>query len=167
VADARNQLSPGGAIAIGLVFGAAGTFILLLGLGVITPHSSPDDAPGWVIACAGLAFVQAGLALIVGYGIARGVGPDGDLAPGTPLAVRATQWLLGLGITGCLAAIGTWVAFGPGTRHFSGGIGIGPIHIGGRQAGEMFGRAAFGLGAVVAWLIFALFAVLGFRRLRR
>lgn len=167
MADTRNQLSPGGAIAIGLVFGAAGTFILLLGLGVITPAPSADDAPAWVTVCAGLLFVQGGLALIVGYGIARGVGPDGDLAPGTPLAVRVVQWLLALGITASLGAIVTWVAFGPGTRHFSGSIGIGPIAIGGRQAGETFGRVMFGLGAVLMWVIFIVFAVGGFKRLRR
>jgi hypothetical protein len=52
--------------------------------------------------------------MIVGYAVAGGVGPDGDLPAGTPRRVRVTQYLLGLGIVSALGAVATWVAFGPG-----------------------------------------------------
>ena len=74
--DRRNQVSPRGAIAYGLVCGAIGTFIILIALGAITV-ARPPEAPPRVGVCAGLVFILAGLALIVGYGSAGGVGADG------------------------------------------------------------------------------------------
>ena len=63
-----------------------------------------------------------------------------------------------MAITCALAAMGTWVAFGGGARHFSVADFInGPI-------GEGIGRAAFGLGTIIAWLIAAVFARTGWRK---
>ena len=115
----RNQLSPGGAIAIGLLCGAIGTVVMLMALAAGDGRMS-DSTPPWVLVCAGLVFVLAGLAMIVGYGIAGGVAPDGDLLPGTPFSVRLVQYLLGFGIIAMLASIASWVAFGGGSRHFTG-----------------------------------------------
>jgi hypothetical protein len=148
-------------IIMGLAFGGMGTLIVLLGLGVVG-HPKPGDAPPWVIVCAGFAFILGGLAVIVGYGVANGVGPDGDVAPGTPWPIRAVQYVLGLGVAVLLAVIATWVAFGPGPRHFSatGTFGRGP-------ASEISGRIAFGAGAVLLWLFTGIVSVMSVRRLRR
>src|SRR5690349_1556094 len=115
-----NQLSPRGAALMGSVFILFGVFPILIGAGVITP-STPGEPPppGWVPAAAGLMFVLAGLAVILDYGIAGGVGSDGDLLPGTPLAIRGANLLLGLGIVGLMAAVFGWVAVGSGPRTFS------------------------------------------------
>ena len=157
----RNQLSPGGAIVIGLLCGAMGTLVMLLALGAGEGRMS-DGTPPWVLVCGGLAFVLAGLAIIVGYGIAGGVTPDGDLLPGTPFAVRLVQYLLGLGIVALLASIASWVAFGGGSRHFA---GSGPFISG--AVNEALGRTAFGIGAALAWAFMALMIVVSVKRLRR
>jgi hypothetical protein len=60
--------------------------------------------------------------------------------------------LLGLLVASALAAIGTWVAFGDGTRHFS-MMGFIFGHV-----GEGIGRTAFGIGAIISWLIVATMA---------
>lgn len=163
---ARNQLSPGGAIALGLLFGAAGTFIVLLALGAFGDPGLTEGTPPWVGVAGGLVFVLAGLAIIVGYAVAGGVASDGDLPPGTPFAVRLVQLLLGLGIVGSLASIASWVAFGPGPRRFGGGASIGGVAVGG-GAGEALGRVVFGIGAVLCWAILAAMLVVSVKRLRR
>ena len=79
---------------MGVFFGAMGTFIVLLALGTFgDPHLS-DGTPPWVGVAAGLAFLLGGLAVIVGYGVAGGIAPDGDLPAGTPFFVRlSTCWV--------------------------------------------------------------------------
>ncbi len=156
-----SQLSPGGAVAIGLACCATGAFVVLLVLGAFG-EPPIQDTPAWIGVCVALVFVLGGLALIVGYAVAGGVAPDGDLPPGTPLGVRLLQYLLGLGITTSMALIGSWVAFGPGVRHFTGGgsFGRGVVN-------EMVGRVAFGFGAILAWAVLVVLGVVGFGRLRR
>jgi hypothetical protein len=55
--------------------------------------------------------------------------------------------------------IASWVAFGPGGRHFSGTIIFGDAH-----TNAAIGRTIFGLGAVIVWLSAAGFAAFGFRK---
>src|SRR5438046_91633 len=111
----QTQLSPRGAVAVGLICAALGVVIILGGLGVLPLRPAPDVAGSpWVLVCAGLAFVLAGGAVIVGFAVAGGSGPDGDLPPGTPFSVRLTQYFLGLGTLGSMTAVVTWIAFGPG-----------------------------------------------------
>src|SRR5438093_1318312 len=88
--------------------------------------------------------------------------PAGDLLPGTPFAVRLVQYLLGLGIVALLASIASWVAFGGGSRHFT---GSGPFISG--AVNEALGRTAFGIGAALAWAFMALMIVVSVKRLRR
>jgi hypothetical protein len=135
--------------------------VILIAVGVVgTPK--PGDAPPWVGVMAGLVVVLAGLAVIVGYGVASGVAPDGDLAADTPLGIRAVQYVLGLGIAVGLAVIATWVAFGPGPREFTATSSVGT-----RVVGEMSGRVVFGVGAVLRWLFTVMVGVVSLRRLRR
>ena len=165
--DERNQLSPGGSIVVGLVCGALGLVIILVALGVFGEGRPSDGTPPWVGVCAGLAFALAGLALMVGYGVAGGVGPDGDVPPGTPFFVRLVQYTIGIGIIVMMASIGSWIAFGPGTRHFSGGGSVGGVSVGGGAASETFGRVMFGIGAVLCWAFAVVMVVVSIRRLRR
>src|SRR5215470_12700537 len=116
--QADTQLSPGMAIVLGIVCALMGLVPILVAAGVMSTEK-PVDAPAWVLVCAGLAFVLAGTALVVGYGIADGATPDGDLPSGAPFGIRMTQYLLGLGITGSIAGIVSWIAFGPGERRFT------------------------------------------------
>lgn len=158
-----SQLSPRAAIAMGVVFGAMGTLIMLMILGGMP---MAGDTPRWVGLLVGFVFVLGGLAVIVGYAVAPRVAPDGDFVPGTPFGVRLVQYLLGLGIGVSLALVASWVAFGPGTREFGGSMGVGGVAVGDRS-GETSGRVAFGIGAVLMWLFTAALAVVGFKRLRR
>ena len=148
---------------LGLVFIAAGLGLTLLALGLVPGAPAAPEAPRWVVACAGLAFALCGGAVIVGYVVAGGAGPDGDLLPGTPRSVRLTQYLLGLGIISCLAAIATWIAFGPGPRTFT----VTLPFVGRGPGSESVGRAVFGIGAVLMWVFFAVFVVVSAQRLRR
>jgi hypothetical protein len=158
--DSR-QLSPIGTLALGVACSLVGTFLVLLALGRFGAAPWAEGTPPWIGALAGVVFLLGGMALIVGY-VIEGAAPGADLRPGTPFGVRLTQYLLGLGITTSLAIIASWVAFGPGPRYFrTGGT------IGGLVADETFGRAVFGLGAVLVWLFVALVSVTGLRRLGR
>jgi hypothetical protein len=75
--------------------------------------------------------------------------------------MRLFYYVLGLTAAAALASIGTWVAFGPGPRAFS-GTGMFLLS---REAGETVGRIVFGFGAVLTWLITVALAVSGARKL--
>jgi DNA-binding transcriptional ArsR family regulator len=90
-------------VALGLAFIAMGVLLVLISVGVVPGAEKSLEAPRWVGACAGLMFAFCGGAIIVGYAVAGGAGPDGDLPAGTPRWVRLTQFLLGLGIISALA----------------------------------------------------------------
>jgi hypothetical protein len=154
-----TSLSPRAAVALGLIFIAVGLCIVLLAVGVVPGAEASLQAPRWVLACGGLMFALGGGAVIVGYAVAGGAGPDGDLPAGTPRWVRLTQYLLGLGIISSLAAIATWIAFGPGPRAFS----VTLPFVGQGPGNETVGRAVFGFGAVLMWV----FLVVSVQRLRR
>ena len=158
-----TPLSPRAAVAFGLVVSGMGVLIVLLAVGIIPGALASLEAPRWVVASAGLAFVLAGAAMIVGYAVAGGVGPDGDLPAGTPRWVRVTQYLLGLGIISALGAVATWVAFGPGPRAFT----VTPPWVGRGPGDETVGRAVFGIGAVLMWIFLAVFVVVSVKRIRR
>lgn len=74
-----------------------------------------------------------------------------------------TQYLLGLGIISSLAAIATWIAFGPGPRAFT----VTLPFVGRGPGDETVGRAVFGFGAVLMWMFLAAFVVVSIQRLRR
>ena len=158
-----TPLSPRAAVAVGTAVSGMGILIVLLAVGIIPGAEASLEAPRWVVATAGLAFVLAGAAVIVGYAVAGGAAPDGDLPPGTPRWVRVTQSLLGLGIIVSLAAVGTWVAFGPGPRSFS----VTLPFVGRGPGDETVGRVAFGIGAVLMWIFLVVFVVVSVQRIRR
>ena len=159
----NTPLSPRAAIIVGVLCTACGIVPILGGLGLI-PIQLTEGTPAWVAVCAGLAFVLAGAALIVGYAVAGSVGPDGDLPPGTPFGVRLVQYVLGLGISGLLTAIAGWVAFGSGPRRFSGTLVL-PFVFRRWSDGELNGRIAFGIGAVLMLAFFVVMGIVGARRI--
>jgi hypothetical protein len=164
----NRQLTPRGAVLVGSACLVCGIFPILFGLGIVTPPPGADPPPpGWVGLAAGLMFVLAGLAVILDYGIGGGVGPDGDLKPGTPLSIRGANLLLGLGIVGLMTAVAGWVAFGPGPRTFSSTIALPFYGSHNRDAGEMTGRFVFGMGTVLLALMFVACGVSGVRRFIR
>jgi hypothetical protein len=85
-----SQLPPRSAVLFGLLFMAAGVPPILAALGML-PVPLTRGTPAWVGVCAGLLFILGGAAIINGYAIAGGAGPDGDLPPGTSFGVRLVQ----------------------------------------------------------------------------
>ncbi len=160
-------MSPRTAVLVGVLFAGVGLAIILAGMGALPLDTAADvSSPRWVIAAAGLAFLFCGGSVIVGYGVAGGIGPDGDLPADTPFRIRLLQYFFGLGCIGSLAAVATWVAFGAGERRFSSTLAQPFItHSGASSATG--GRTAFGIGAVLLWLIFAAYVVTASRRLAR
>jgi hypothetical protein len=156
-------LSSRGAVVVGIA-------LTLAGLGVMwAALHAPDaslGAPRSLVVLIGVMFVFGGAATILGFAIAGGAAADGQLPPGTPLAVRLIQLALGLGITGIMAALAGWIAFGPGKREF--GLTVLLPFITLSDAGnEIMGRAAFAVWAGAATLLFVVFAVRGARHIAR
>ncbi|MGH6768669.1 MAG: hypothetical protein ACRECO_06560, partial [Xanthobacteraceae bacterium] len=113
----------------------------------------------WIATVAGLVFMLGGLSITVGA--LNGVSSSGEIPKDTGWWVRFLYYALGLAVCAGLASIGTWVAFGGGTRTF-GGSGMMFVP---RSWGEIVGRSVFGVGAVVTWLCAIALAVSGARKL--
>jgi hypothetical protein len=147
------------AICAGLASLAAGGFIVLVASGAVPVQDA--RAPAWVIAASGGAFVVAGLILMI-QAFGRASGSTGELPADAPGWMRTSQWLFSLVIWGLMAAIGSWVAFGPGPRSFSMSLGglLGP-------GPDIVGRVAFGVGAAITWLGFAAVLAQGLKRRSR
>ena len=115
-----NQKPPsrGTTIGLGVIFAAIGFFIVLVGAGVLPPPGKAN-APMWVVMLAGLCFLLGGLGVLVPAAITGEVSDNGELPAGAPYWLRQFQYLLVLTIFAAFAMIGSFVAFGPGTRSFS------------------------------------------------
>lgn len=142
-------------LAIGAACAAGGVYFVLVGFGTLPPPSK-INGPLWLSICVGLVFLAGGVMVLV-----RGwlnVPDAQDLPADAPRALIALQWIATVAASAGLATAGTWVAFGDGPRQF-----VLPIPLGG-SLGEIIGRAAFGLGAVIAWLITLAFARVGAKK---
>ncbi len=143
-------------IAIGALVAGGGGYLLLAGLGLLPPPGRVNG-PLWLCAGAGLAFLLGGICVALrGY-----LGMDDserELPADTPLWAKLTFWGSGVVITCALASIGTWIAFGEGARGFTASGAInGPVS-------DAFGRAVFGTGAIMTWIVAILFARAGYRK---
>jgi hypothetical protein len=150
---ASSQLSPRGSMWMGAFFIGCGLLPILMATGVITP--TPTNAPlppRWVPICGGLTFIAAGLAVIVDFGLGR-TGPDGQLAPETPLPIQAASKFFTLAVVGLMAAIAGWIAFGSGPRAFTSTFSM-PFYARRQQSGEMSGRIAFGVSTTLLVVVF-------------
>jgi hypothetical protein len=123
-AAAADGASRGG-LGVGLACAAMG--LLLVGIVIHgAVHADPFTADSLMGVPAGLMFVFAGIFMA--------------------LPPEYKQWrnLLATLLITCFALTFDWVAFGPGERKFSGSfVGIGFV------PSEFFGRASFGVGAVI------------------
>ena len=111
-----------------------GGFYLLQGLGVIVMAAPAHDVDNGVAFAIGAVFAAGGAAAIL-----------------TTVRRAAAQHainLLSLLIVVCFAAIGAWVAVGPGERDFAS-----PLAIFGHRANEISGRIVFGFGALISLAI--------------
>ena len=160
-----NAASKATTITVGILTVFVGLIPLLAMTGVLpqAQHTPADPAPSWMGWLIGLMFVSAGV-IVTARGIWGGATASDDQLPSTvPWPLRALNDVLGTGIALGLAALFTWVAFGPGPRHFS--VGIEGVFF--PSSGETPGRIAFGFGAVLGWLITALMVRTVLRRWRR
>jgi Protein of unknown function (DUF3592) len=134
-ADA-GSLSPRGRLSVGLAVAAMG--FLLIGLNVHTALNAthPLASEDFIGAFAAMIFVFGGALLAL------------------PPERAALQKILGTLLVTTFALTLDWMAFGPGPRRFGGGFSYGIIGIG-FQPGEMFGRIAFGIGAVMLDIVAA------------
>jgi hypothetical protein len=152
--------SRGTTIGLGAIVAAIGFYIVLVGLGVLPPPGRANT-PMWVVMLAGLCFLLGGLGVLIPAAVTGEVRDDGELPAGAPYWLRVFQYLLVLALFAAFAMIGSFVAFGPGIRSF----GISAPFVSTSGGSEMFGRIAFGVGAIITWLCLVLVAVSGWRKL--
>jgi len=128
--DAATQpLSAHGKVLVGALFAAMGFLVLGIGLHSALRMPAPTSSD-FIFVPAALMFVFAGVLLAL-----------------PPERAALTRLFAALLITAFAVTL-DWVAFGPGERRFGGGISLGFLGIG-WQPGELFGRAAFGVAAVI------------------
>jgi hypothetical protein len=163
--SSSNQLTPRGAIIVGIFFMLCGTFPVLAGFGVLHGRPAPGVQP-WVVVAAGSMFILAGIAVINGYAVAGGSQANGDLSVDAPFTARVVQYVLGLAMVGLMFAVFAWISFGPGERHFSSSMSIAGLSRSG-QSSEELGRVVFGIAAGLIGLFFVFSAVEGVKRLWR
>jgi len=162
VTSSPSQLTPRRAVVLGLAFVVMSALPILGGLGVIDLKLTLGT-PRWVGVGAGVVFLLAGLTLIVD-GASGAIGTDGQLSNDAPRWVHVFQSLMGFGIVGTMGAIVSWIAFGPGERHFSTTISL-PFGWWRPSNSETSGRWAFGIAAALIWCIIAGVIVVSIRRL--
>jgi hypothetical protein len=142
----QETSSPADLYGIGIAFASAGVYFVLVGWGVL-PMPGNTASPPFIIVCAGLAFLFAGLVAVV-RGKAGANDRDSELPPDAPRWTQAAYRVLGIGVAGALATIGTWIAIGSGPRAFDVSGPFVEMH----TTGELIGRSVFGLGAVIVWI---------------
>ncbi len=154
-------------VAMGVLSMAVGIIPLLAMNGILPRPISPqaDPAPLWMGWLIGAAFVGAGLNITMRGLLGGASESSGALPTSAPRALRLANETIAVGIVGALALSFSWVAFGPGPRHFS--VGFNGLWLRGFGGGEMMGRVAFGFGAMLFWLLTAAFAVAMLRKWRR
>jgi hypothetical protein len=133
---AKDDLSPGGRAAIGIAMAALGLGILALAayrLAAEPEHWATGEVAALPI---GLVFATGGLLIAVPerYSLARSI-------------------MGALMVTGFALAC-DWVAFGPGERHFGGGLSAGIVSVPVRS--DALGRIVFGVFGVIFDVIAAL-----------
>jgi hypothetical protein len=125
-----KALSPIGRGVIGLLFGLAGLFPFLAAFDVGPLRQEDINGPPWLGAVAGGMFMLAGVAVSLG-----------EKARDSLLS-----HVIALAIIAGFAAVGNWIAFGPGLRECSGGVS-GFFFSSSYDLGNIECRSAFGIGA--------------------
>jgi hypothetical protein len=152
------QSSPKLTIFYGLLAAGIGLFYVLYAAGLFgATGRHGNDAPNWLGFVFGATFVLGGIAVVIKAVTAPDNLQANELPATTPRWLRSVYQLMALAIVGLLGVIASWVAFGPGERHFTGS---------GSFLGETAGRTVFGLGAVVIWVVIIAMLIATVRRLR-
>jgi hypothetical protein len=145
-------------LVIGFAFAGGGLYFALVGFGLAAAPGR-INGPNWLALAVGLVFFAAGASVLVRAWLRV---PDNkpNLPNDAPAFALAVQWLAALTVIAGLASIGTWIAFGAGDRSFdfSTPFVAGPL-------AETIGRAAFGFGAVITWLMAAAVAYTGVKKI--
>lgn len=166
MSDAGRRNSNKVTIAVGVLTMLIGLIPLLVLMGILPRGSaSPaDPAPDWLGLLIGAVFAGAGFIVIMRGALGSADDSSGTLPASAPRALRLLNDLLGVGIVASLAMIFSWVAFGPGPRHFS--VNVAGLFMHTSGSGDTIGRIAFGFGAILIWCMTAAFAVVIVRRWR-
>ena len=155
-----------GIILFGLLFLAVGMIPVLAITGVLPHGNAPSDpAPSWIGWAIGLMFGGGGVVIII-KGLAGGYNAtSGALPDGAPILLRAIHDLLTIAIMCSLTAVFTWIAFGPGARHFN--VSGGGVMMRTSGWGDMLGRVAFGIASIAFWCVTGYGTLSILRRWRR
>lgn len=138
---------------------ATGAYFMVLGADLLPIPSlhAKVHGPQWLVICVGLAFLLASIAIVVqtlGH-----ADEAGDLPASAPRWMGIVQYMMSFAIFACFGAITSWIAFGPGKRHFSGTFWFITT-----AASETMGRIVFGIVAVMIWLGTAAILAAGIRK---
>lgn len=146
-------------LAFGALFASAGLYFILVGTEVL-PSPGRIHGPHWLVFASGLVFIAGGISVFVRGWLSV---PDSEsqLPANAPGAAAAIQWIAALVIIVSLASIGSWIAFASGDREFATNL---PVQ---GSLRETVGRVAFGIGAVITWLLAAAVATKGIRKILR
>ena len=134
----QRPMGPRGAWVMAIALFAAGALLLALASGLIRANGASGVTPRWVIGAAGVLF---------------GAGGFVPLSATDQVSRRIGQRMSLLAAAG-LATVFNWIAFGAGSRHFSGAISAFGLAIGQANHSELMGRIFFGFFAVVLDLMF-------------
>lgn len=145
-----SRLTPRSALFFGFVCLACGIPPVLGALGLI-PFSPTPDTPTWIAIAAGMIFVLAGAMLMVDAA-AGGTTDDGSLPAAASPILHHLQTVIVLAIIVVMGTIATWIAVGPGERHFSTTISL-PFLSYRPKNTDLPGRIAFGVGAALIWIV--------------
>jgi hypothetical protein len=141
----QDRASPHDVIGMGVAFCAAGIYFMLGAAGYLPIPET--NSPSFIIACAGAAFLFAGLTCMV-RARAGMTAEQADMPDSAPRTLQLSYRMLAIGVAGALATIGTWIAIGSGPRAFGLSVPFADMH----TAGETIGRTIFALGAVIVWI---------------
>ena len=119
-------------LVLGLMFAAAGVLPMLAAFDIGPLQQKDINGPPWLAVVAGGIFVLGGISLLAG-----------EKARHHPLS-----YVLVFAILAGLAAIGNWIAFGPGPRACGAALSTG-FFTSSRAGGELECRIAFGVGALI------------------
>ncbi|MGA2892586.1 MAG: hypothetical protein ABSE22_06940 [Xanthobacteraceae bacterium] len=146
-------------IALSLLTMVLGLYCVLVAIGVIAPDQKQlDQAPPlWFGIAFGSIFLLGGTAAIIQILTGGGKTPTGGVPATAPLWLRLFYGAICIAIVILMAALFTWVAFGPGERHFTGS--------GANITGDTGGRIAFGIGAALMWVGLAVIGLYKIRHL--
>src|SRR3954463_10691883 len=114
--SAQSPASPTEVVGLGIAFSAAGLYFMLGALGYLPLPEA--NGPSFIVFAAGLAFLFAGLTCVV-RARAGMTDSQSEVADSAPAWTKVSYRVLGIGVAGALAMIGTWIAIGSGPRAFS------------------------------------------------